>query len=534
MPLTVFAAETEDNDPPLLGELHFPTSGSEKVQRTFLAAVELLHNFEYEEAIEVFRECQRLEPDFAMSYWGEAMCLNHPLWGEQDLDAAREVVKKLDGVAVGKLTDREQGFLSSLKQLYGEGEKPLRDQRYAGLLADLAKQHPDDHEIAAFYALALLGTCAGERDVRVYIQAAGILENIYAKNPRHPGVLHYLIHCYDDPVHAPLGLRAARAYAAVAANSAHAKHMPSHIYLPLGMWDEVVRSNQEAWQAGKARLKRFEADDMDYDIHALHALQWLEYGYLQQGDEEAALECLHEMNDTCRANPTPMSKWYLAFMEAAYAVDARDWKRAEIEVDMTDVELSAAASHLFVAGLAAIRNDTTGAERALRTMIASRSAAEVQIRNTSHHHSSYFEGVYSSSIRATRVMETQLEALILLADGKKDQAVERLKDAASAEERLAVGYGPPTPVKPSPELLAEVLLNLDRPEEAQKYYQQCLQRTPRRSVALAGLAEAATRNGDEATARRAADALESIGPGRPKLQPWKSLPFGAAHKDRDP
>jgi tetratricopeptide (TPR) repeat protein len=510
---------------PHLGDLTFPNSGAPAAQRKFLIAVKLLHNFEYEEAVEAFRDCQKIDPNFGMAYWGQAMCYNHPLWGEQDLERARAALRPWGNVTTRKLSDRESGLLASLDILYGPGEKSRRDQGYANALEELSRKYPADHEIASFRALALLGICAGNRDTRVYMKAAAILEDVYRANPRHPGVLHYLIHCYDDPIHAPLGLRAARTYGTIAGTSAHAQHMPSHIYLPLGLWSEVIQSNEAAWLAGQRRLQRLNLGEADYDVHALHALQWLQYGYLQSGDYARALQLLDLMATIHRQKPTKMSKWYFALMRSAHVVDAPDWRRANMTIDMRGVELSAAACDLFANSLAAIRQGTTGSERALQELKVLRADAERRVEDTSHHHSSYFEGVYSASIRSVRIIETQLEALILLADGRKERAVERLKDAVSAEQRLPTGYGPPLPVKPSTELLGEVLLNDGRWEEAQIAFQKSLQRTPRRTASLVGLAHAARKAGDLATANRTDETLSAVLEGNTPYRGWLELPF---------
>lgn len=522
--LQVEAQDNRATEAPQLGQLTFPTSGTPEAQKKLLIAVKLLHNFEYEEAVDVFRDCQQIDPGFGMAYWGEAMCHNHPLWGEQNLEQAQGVLQRWAAVENQKLSDRERGFLDSLGTLFGPGEKSERDQEYANVLQELSSEFPDDHEIACFRALALLGTCGGIRDSRVYMQAAGILEDVYRANPQHPGALHYLIHCYDDPIHAPLGLRAARTYGALAGSSAHALHMPSHIYLPLGMWSEVIQSNEIAWQAGKARLKRLKLEATEYDILALHALQWLHYGYLQSAEFAKARQLLEEMAKIHRNKPTPMSKWYFALMRTAYVVDAPDWQNAEMAIDMQGVELSATASDLFAGGLAAIRRDTTGAERALRKIRVLRADAERQIKGHSHHHASYFVGVYASSIRAVRIIETQLEALILLADGETGRAVERLRDAVAAEDRLPTSYGPPLPVKPSTELLGDVLLILGRWEEAKSAFQMSLKRTPGRTASLAGFAHAAQKAGDMINAARTDKTLSGIVGERKPFHGWLELP----------
>ncbi len=233
-----------------LGRIDFPTSGSPEAQKHFLRGVLLLHSFEYEDAAEEFREAQKLDPGFAMAYWGEAQTANHPIWVERDAESARKVLNRLAPTPEAREarapTSREKGYLDAVEILFAEGKKPERDRAYAEAMLRLHERYPDDLEAASFYALALLGTCQGQRDTATYMKAAAVAEEVFAKNPMHPGAVHYLIHSYDDPVHAPLGMRAARAYSKIAPAAGHAQHMCSHIFVAMGMWDDVVRSNETA------------------------------------------------------------------------------------------------------------------------------------------------------------------------------------------------------------------------------------------------------------------------------------------------
>ena len=188
-----------------LGRIVFPTSGPAEAQKHFIRGVLLLHSFEYRKAREEFLSAQKVAPAFAMAYWGEAMTYNEPVWFAQDLSAARAALKRLPANAP---TERERAYLAAVEILYGEGSKESRDFAYATAMRRLHEKYPDDQEAAAFYALSLLGTCHQGRDFRTYMNAAAIAEALLAKNPEHPGALHYAIHSYDDPIHAPLGLRA--------------------------------------------------------------------------------------------------------------------------------------------------------------------------------------------------------------------------------------------------------------------------------------------------------------------------------------
>lgn len=222
-----------------------------------------------------------------------------------------------------------------------------------------------------------------------------------------------------------------------------------------------------------------------------------------------------------------MCKWYLALTRATHVTNAEDWEAANLQIDMEGVELSAAASHEFAFGLAAIRSDKTGAERSLKRIQELRLGAEHAIEDESRHPTSYFDSVYPASIRAARVMETQLESLILLADGRQGEAVQRLKDAVAAEDRMPFGYGPPLPVKPSRELLGEVLLNLGKPSVAREVYTASLERTPRRTSSLLGLLKSAKVLQDDATIKSVERDLSAIIPdGNKVLKPWLYLPLG--------
>src|SRR6267143_6976787 len=256
--------------------------GAPAAQVDFLRGLAQLHNFENDDAAEHFRKAEQLDPDFAMAFWGEAMTENHPVWHEQDLVTARQIFARLGATSEARLakapTHREKLYLHSVEILYSDGTKEERDQKYELAMADLHQGFPNDVDGASFYALAILGSAEQGRDFGTYMRAAAVLEEIFPEHPRHPGVVHYLIHCYDDPIHAPLGLRAARIYSKVAPDAGHAQHMTSHIFLALGMWDDVVKANETAMvvvnqlrqKAGKPPLK------------CGHYNEWLEYGYMQQ------------------------------------------------------------------------------------------------------------------------------------------------------------------------------------------------------------------------------------------------------------
>jgi tetratricopeptide (TPR) repeat protein len=477
-----------------LGEIHFPTSGAAAAQPDFERGVLLLHSFEYDDAAAAFREAERRDPGFAMAYWGEAMTYNHPLWHEQDRAAALAALARLGPTPEARLAKapaaREKAWLAAVETLYGEGDKAARDRRYAAAMERLAEGDRDDLEAASFCALALLGSCEAGREIPVYMRAAAMAEEVFARNPRHPGAVHYLIHSYDDPVHAPLGLRPARAYARIAPAAAHALHMPSHIFLALGMWDDVAAANEASWAASEERRRRLR---LPLEERGYHALSWLSYAYLQQGRLHDARRLLAEMAADAAASGSARTREHLALMQACYRVESRQW-RADLGAlpDLGGIDDGIAAAAHFAHGLAAWRaGDPATARSDLAALDATGGGAD-------------------PARRSGAILREELAAVLLLgagdrrpaadAAGAARQAVAALERAAADEDAASYEFGPPVVVKPAHELAGEVLLDLGQPLAARRHFEQALARAPRRSLALLGLARAASRAGDAAAA----------------------------------
>jgi len=474
---------------PRLGRVTFPASGAAAARAPFIRGVLLLHSFEYVDAAEAFREAQRIDPGFAMAYWGEAMTYTHPLWNEQNLNAGREVLQRLGPTPKERRakapTPRERGYLSAVEILYGDGTKTHRDSAYALAMGRLAGQVPADREAQVFYAASLLGLSQGVRDVPTYMRAAAILERVFRANPQHPGAAHLLIHCYDDPTHASRGMPAARAYSKIAPDAAHAQHMTTHIFLALGMWDDVVSQNEIA--AGRDRPAWAPG----------HYTQWLGYGYLQQGRYEEALRHLERMRQN--VNQGHRGNAVLAQMRAEYVVNTGRWDSPSLQwsIDLTAVRARDAASDAFVTGLSALkRGDRAGADRSLADLV------EVDRNRVAA------PGRPSDPVPTILVKE--LQALLRQADGAVGDAVALLRNAAALEEAMPAEYGPPAAVKPAHELLGEVLLQADRPREAQREFARQLRLAPKRALSLLGLARAAAAAGDHVVAARAYGDLEQI------------------------
>ncbi len=513
-PAFVFAQNSE------LGQIAFPTSGSSEAQKYFIKGVLLLHSFEYDDAADEFREAQKIDPNFALAYWGEAMTHNHPIWMQVNVEKAKAVLNRLAPTAEARLaktpTPREKGYLKAVEVLYGEGDKKTRDLAYAEAMRRFSEQFPDDMEAAAFYSLSLLGMCHEGRDFATYMKAAAVTEKVFQKNPNHPGAAHYLIHSYDDPIHAPLGLPKAQVYAKIAPAAAHALHMPSHIFFALGMWDEAVASNEESWAAADARQQR---RNLPLTERGYHSLLWREYAYLQQGRFREAKAMLDIITEDAKKSEAGRIRYHFAAMRAAYVIDTQSWnsEAARLQVNTAGLEKVEIAGDLFVRGMCAVKTgETKKAEKVLQEMTALIPSAALKteaakISEGMQCHAAPNEAAtYSSEVQAARIMALQLEALIQMIAGKTAEAVQLLKEAAAAEDRLTFEFGPPEVVKPGHELLGEALLGLDRAKEAQAEFELALKRAPNRLLALVGLKRAATQAGDQIKAAETQATLRKI------------------------
>jgi len=472
------------------GATEFSNSGAGGAQDAFLRGLLMLHSFEYEDAREAFQEARRIDPDFAMAAWGEAMTHNHPIWQEQDRDAAITAIGDLWediglGLDIPNTTEREEDYLMTLRALYGEGSKEDRDFAYADAMADLSAAYPDDLDAASFYALSILGTAHEGRDFAIYMDAAAVVEEVFDINPEHPGAAHYLIHAYDDPIHAPLGLRPARVYADIAPSASHALHMPSHIYFALGMWDEGAVMNERSYEAAKTRT---DARGEPLNGHGWHALVWLHYAYLQQGRADDARQLLDRVaalvaEDESRA-------YYLPYLRAMVAAETENWSLVSLGDEPS--ERVGDGRIFYVHTRAALdAGDRATAEALVANLNARLDADE-------------------SPSEAAVVTALELDALLALDEGDADEALALLDEAVAVEDEMPLDFGPASPVKPAHELLGEVLLQLDRPDEAWDQFDAALARYPRRARALLGVARAAERAGDAETARATYAVLADI------------------------
>ena len=475
-----------------VGSLEFPTSGSPEAQQYFLRGVAILHSFGWKQAMEQFREAQRLDPDFAMAYWGETLCYNHPLFGSPpDDDSPRAALRRLAATRQERLakalTDREKGFLEAVEILWGEGDYDDRRVAYMEAMRRLYERYPDDDEVATFYAVAMLGAsrALGDQTFRLEMQAGAVALKVFGLDPDHPGAAHYAIHAFDDPIHAPLALPAALGYAQIAPAVAHARHMPTHIFIQHGMWDLVSSHNQSAYDAARALWR-----PGDSVGDTVHALDWGQYGDLQRGDYAKArtwierLEMVAEQSDgaTRARNSLPL-------VRARYVVETEEWKTFSVSEDTSSHELLATP-------LSAVRTgDAATAARVAAALEARAEGGGAQVR----------------------IMQKEATALVRLAKGDGPAATQLMDEAIEIAEGLRPPNGAASPTKPPFELYGEMLLELDRPAEALDKFERSLRRMPKRARSLLGAARAAAQSGDRLTAREHHGTLMAIWHDHPDL-----------------
>jgi tetratricopeptide (TPR) repeat protein len=470
-----------------LGSVNFPTSGAAAAQPAFIEGAKDLYNFEFDEAAVAFQKAEAADPSFAMAYWGEAMSFNHPLWAEVDVDKARKALEKLaptdaERVARAK-TAQEKAYLDAVNQLFDTpGDKLVRDAAYSHAMEAMYGQWPDDQEVEVLYALSLLGTVRpSDTGFRRQALAAAICIRVFQANPNHPGAAHYIIHAFDDPDHAILALPAARAYAKIAPAAPHAVHMPTHIFLRLGLWDDVVKSNLVAYGAAVALNERMHLPEGREDFHTLG---WLEYGNLMLGKFDDAKKNLEAAKAADARNPSARNvhEGYLG-MRARYMLETGKWEKIELQpasaapAGMDGGVYPGTGAWTFITGLSAVKlGDLPEAEQVVEQLHAMQQQVEGS-RN-------------AYAAKPFAIMERELAAELQLARGQNEEAVRLAKEAADIDATLAPPSGPPEPIKPGTELYGDMLMAAGRAKEAVAAYEQQLLRTPNRTPTLRSLATA--------------------------------------------
>jgi tetratricopeptide (TPR) repeat protein len=464
----------------------------------------------YEDAIDAFRAAQKIDPNFVMAYWGEAMSFSQPLWFFEEVDKGRAALAKLGATPAARMakakTPREQGFLRAAEVLFGPGDKPARAAAHAKEMARVATENPGDDDAETLYALALLATMPrGDAALPIRQQAGAIAEKVFARNPKHPGAAHYILHAYDHGSLASKALPAARAYAKIAPQASHALHMPAHTFLQLGFWVEAATADEASWNASIAWAKRRSLPMTSRDFHSL---SWLQYEWTQQGRFSKTKEAIALVNEAMKApslkpqTPSPEHSGGHGYgeaseigrgnneaalrndrgsMRARYIIESERWSEMKGQSTFDNIE------ELFALGLSAVN---LGDAPRVRVVIdefkkASAPSQPAELREQAE------------------VMLREMEALDLFAQGRHAEAFALVDRAAALQRRMPRPIGRPFPVKDVNELYGELLMQVNRPKDAITWFNRSLERTPNRSRPLFGLARAYRNAGDAVNAKAA-------------------------------
>jgi tetratricopeptide (TPR) repeat protein len=493
-----------------VGSVHFATSCSKSVALSFNRAVALLHSFQYEQAREAFSGVAKRDPQCAMAQWGVAMSYYHGLWKNGNTAAGREAFEKAKAVAAAnpKTTARELVYIEALDEIYRQDDKDQtsHDRAFERKMGAVQAAYPADNEAAIFHALTL-GITAPKTDKTFANQqkCGEILEPLFKLQPHHPGIPHYIIHCYDNPALAEKSLGAARMYAKIAPASAHANHMPSHIFTRLGLWDESIRSNIRSEKlAAEAEATSTNGEARD---QRLHAMDYEAYAYLQSGQVKQAEAVLAKMNSLPSVGGLTLTGNYaLAAIPARCAIELGNWKQAsELQARTDGVPWAQAITWAAIGEGSARAGDLDRAAQAEHTLA---SLVDTIVKKNNAYWSNQVE-----------VQRREVAAWIAEKSGKSSDAIATMRSAAELEESMDKDAVTPGAVTPAREMLAELLLLEKQPQDALKEYEAVLKVAPNRFNALFGAASAADAAGNSAVADRYFRKLSeiSVGEERPEL-----------------
>jgi tetratricopeptide (TPR) repeat protein len=507
------ATAPEPGDLRAAGKVEFPISCAPAVQSDFSHGVALLHSFFYEEARRVFTSVAERDPECPMAQWGIAMTWWHPIWTPptpEEMSAGKAAIKKAMTMKAG--TDRERGFITALNVYYNtpdssnagavgqscHGPVGPRDRviAYEKAMHQLRDKYADDFEVQTFYAFAVLATgyaTPNDTSLSKQLEAAAIFEKLWKQNANHPGVVHYLIHCYDYPALAQRGLSAAQSYASIAPWVPHALHMPSHIFTRLGMWDESIAANGASAEASRAYAAMRHRDATEAE--ELHALDYMAYSYLQEARDTEAKKIVDLAAKVRKTNPELefSAAYALAAIPTRYAFERNDWASAAI---LTVPNLPHWSSFPFMEALIeyghalgrAHTGDLDGARKAIARMQQLRDA-------TKDPKFDYFKSHLDVQAQAA-------SAWVTAGEGKKSEAIKMLRRAAEAEDILGKHPVSPGAFVPIREQLGSLLLEVGQSKQAQHEFEAALKIYPGRFRGLYGAAQAAERNGDNENASR--------------------------------
>ena len=476
----------QDETEQRFGNVHFATSCNDTAQRRFDRGMRYQHSFWYRQSKEIFEDVVKADPECGIAYWGIALSLlfnPHAPPPGPNLPLGLAAIQK--GKAVGAKTQRERDYIDALAVFYTDYDKvphAARVQAYLKAMEALAGRYPNDDEAQIFYAITLnVAASPNDKTYSNQLKGAAILEPIFKREPRHPGVAHYLIHLYDTPALAEKGIEAAKRYSAIAPAAPHAQHMPSHIFTRVGAWNDSIASNTESARAAKDGK---EIDDQ------LHAMDYMVYAYLQLGQDQKAQAVVSEMNAVTGINPDRfVGPYALAVSPARYVVERGDWKSAaELQVRPSKFAYADAMTH-FARALGAARVGNAGAAKA---DIAKLAELREKLREAK-------DAYWTEQVDIQWQVAT---AWMLYAEGRTDEALKAMGAAADAEdktEKHPVTPGVPTPAR---ELYGAMLLERGQAREAFAAFEATLRKEPNRLGATIGAARAADKAGDAAKARQ--------------------------------
>lgn len=504
----ISCAQSENTQISNDGDISFENSGVAAAQSAFLVGVKALHNFQFDDARIAFEEAEKIDPSFVMAFWGQAMSNNMPLWQRQNTSEAKQILERLASTKEGRISraqsDKEKAFISAVDALFFSSDDKLkRDLAYSGIMARMHDQWPEDHEISIFYALSLLGTMRpGDDGFKKQALAASIAMSVMDENKTHPGAAHFTIHSLDDPEHAILALAAAKVYADIAPSSAHALHMPSHIFLQLGMWERVVNSNIESYASAVSHTKKLiESGVKNIGTSMVggedfHSLSWLAYANLMLGHYDRAKENLVMAKTAMEANPNNMraqNGYYT--MLARHAIESADC--SDVQLGDADSGMGKNAALVAAAGMCAVSNKNIDLARAaVNRLNAMRLQSE--------------EAGKTYNAMQIQIIELEVGALVAAASQQFDQAITLAEQAKVLElENMSAPSGPPVPMKPAAELYAEILAAAGNHEAAINAYKDSLDWVPNRTPSIMGLSIVAAKNGDAALAEEMRTKLQA-------------------------
>lgn len=482
----IFSCKSEKPTQKKLGSVELVVSGNPSAQEHFKNGLLYLHSFEYLDAREEFIKSQQADPSCGMAYWGELMAYNHPLFNRELTRLAHQTIQRMGATKEARQrlfkTEMERDMHTSVELLFGPGTKSERNAAYIAHYKKMSKKYKGNHEIEAFHALSLLGSPKTKKTADLYEKAAQISQNILNQNPNHPGALHYLIHSYDYPTHAHLAEDAADKYAIVAPDAAHALHMPSHIYLALGKWNEVINSNIDSWNASvKARMKKPQKE-MGY-----HSLSWLQYGLLQRDEKALASKVMADMVGYAKTDKSILARSYLVAMKGTHMVGMQNWEGdiADVKINVDGLHLTKKCGYYYLQAMQAFHRGNKKDLKAYIDLIgkdkymASLNLGDQSIAmcNTAGNPSI---PPNQMDIDIVSIIELELQASLAALEKNEEQRLKYLAEGAAIYEKLSLTFGPPVIFKPIHEAYAEALMDNNQYDKALTTIDKGLETTPRK------------------------------------------------------